>query len=455
MLLISGPTYKYTRVEYRNRKSTREGIMLYRMTQSINSHGGITSQLADDCQWRYLMMKVSELCSCCNNIIIISLAASTFGSKFGSKVICFWWCRADGNRLFVGQPPFGGASPSFPLSSLPPCSPISIQVEEDLGACPSFPSPFCSPPMQPKNQSRSSRYGMIAFMIPFWWIVVGLSTPIRAWSPQMLLKSNIRLSINHNESLEDEPTLSNDIEVPILYESERILVVNKPSGIAHHNDDSLLGILNIIREQRGERLWGVHRLDRVTSGILIMAKDAAMAQALTASFATGTISKFYLGISKRRPTKKKQGWVQGGMVRSRDKSWKLTKTIGTNFAKTRFFTAPILCNGEKFTLLLFRPYTGKTHQLRVAAKSMGMPLWGDPIYKDGSTEMSDMLPNRTYLHASGIVIPPLLENPESIVLWCPPPFEDILGNTTDIIISNLMRKHCDVPEMLNLVELSS
>jgi 23S rRNA-/tRNA-specific pseudouridylate synthase len=193
-----------------------------------------------------------------------------------------------------------------------------------------------------------------------------------------------------------------------------------------------------------------------------LAKDVDMAQALTASFANGDIAKVYVGISKKRPSKKKQGWVQGGMVRSRDKSWRLDRTTTTgssttNFAKTRFFSAPILCQEEKFTLLLFRPYTGKTHQIRVAAKAMGMPLWGDPIYKDGTamattgSTTGGMQPSRTYLHASGILIPPLLDNPNGIALWCSPPFDPVLDENEQAL-PNLMRKHCDIPEVLDAME---
>jgi len=279
-------------------------------------------------------------------------------------------------------------------------------------------------------------------------------------------------------------------QIPILYESDRLLIINKPPGIAHHNDriqhdddddDDMgdqhepadLGIVNLIRSQRGDsdqRLWGVHRLDRVTSGILILAKDPSMAQALTSSFAKGDIQKVYMGISTKRRPKKKQGWIQGGMVRSRNKSWKLTrdKTTTKNFARTRFFTAPIRCEDEQqtFTLLLFRPYTGKTHQLRVAAKAAGLPLWGDPIYKDGNSAptttdvdgeavgMSVPQPDRTYLHASGILLPPLLDMTEPLAVWCPPPFEDVVkdgGNS----IANLMQKHCDVPEILSAMKSST
>jgi tRNA pseudouridine32 synthase/23S rRNA pseudouridine746 synthase len=274
-------------------------------------------------------------------------------------------------------------------------------------------------------------------------------------------------------------------DIPIIYESERMLVLNKPPGIAHHDDEQGPGIVTLVREQQGQRVWGVHRLDRVTSGILLMAKDEGMAQALTRAFANGEISKLYLGISAKKPTKKKQGLVQGRMVRSRDKSWKLTRNTSAtatttsmeNYAKTRFFTAPLLWSGQDerggtsepeeeqnqrqqaLTLILFRPYTGKTHQLRVAAKSMGLPLLGDPVYRDGSQNTKSpsdgtmVVPNRTYLHASGILVPALqgiISDP--LALWCPPSFDQILGEQPTAI-SDLMQKRCDIPELLEAMKM--
>lgn len=286
----------------------------------------------------------------------------------------------------------------------------------------------------------------------------------RPWSPTNLIR---RSSAGKASSCVMQRSTVDDnvdtIDIPILYESDRLLIVNKPPGIAHHNDrddskegsPSICGIVNLLRKQRGdERLWGVHRLDRVTSGILVFAKDNAMAQAVTNSFAEGSVQKVYFGVSARRPTKKKQGWIQGSMVRSRNKSWKLTRESKTNVAKTRFFTSLILCQDHKFTLLLFRPYTGKTHQLRVAAKSMGLPLWGDPIYKDGKKNIdAPIFPSRTYLHASGILLPPMLDMDEPLAVWCPPPFEDVTGECRDAV-SKLMRRHCDVSKIVEEMEES-
>jgi tRNA pseudouridine32 synthase/23S rRNA pseudouridine746 synthase len=335
------------------------------------------------------------------------------------------------------------------------------------------------------------------------------------------------------------------LEIPVLYESSRLLIINKPSGIGHHNDnprgqdedyddddddDDMRspGILTAVRRQlhldeKRQRIWGVHRLDRVTTGILVFAKDAEMASVLSDAFRDKEIQKVYVGVSSQRPRKKKQGWVQGGMERSRNKSWKLVEAERhPNFAKTRFFTsrfqltgntvhASIACDGSvdcdsrshnvSATAILFRPFTGKTHQLRVAAKAMGIPLFGDPVYKSSSTDSAttgsatfslEALTDRrtvssesfsstkmTMLHASGIHIPKLVEDQDEVNVWSSPPFfastPDIdeeeehsrdkcdefssLSNNNDVVfqscIHELMEKHCDVPGILEAMRSTS
>ena len=336
--------------------------------------------------------------------------------------------------------------------------------------------------------------------------------------------------------------------IPVLFESSRVLIIHKPHGIGHHDESSTLsssdqqqekpGILQILRHQRREekededdnndneneneneeRLYGIHRLDKVTSGILVFAKDSTTASILSKYFQEKKIQKIYFGVSSKKSLKKKQGLVQGGMERSRNKGWILvhnkknsnnnnnkkkkstttataaaapTTTRHNNFAKTRFFTTSMnstnIINNSKNdksndddddnvvkTAVMFRPYTGKTHQLRVAAKSMGIPLLGDPIYKDGgnggnsSTSTSS---SRTMLHASGIQIPAFLDHNE-INIWCPPTFFDdndddiiddddddpaedrILSDTLDKAVEKLMTKNCDVDGILEAMKLTN
>lgn len=316
-------------------------------------------------------------------------------------------------------------------------------------------------------------------LLRFWQLVVTLLVLCKQvdafvsngakFRPIFLLQNSYRVkkyqaSLQAAESSSDETSvfsidhLDSIPDIPILYESDRILIVEKPSGISHHNEEpDVPGIVTVVRHQQQKRLWGVHRLDKVTSGILVFAKDADMASHFMTAFADSKIQKIYVGVSAKLKPKKKQGWVKGGMSRSRDKSWKLNRDPKDkeNFAKTRFFTAKLFTNESdevpddpttrKYTCILFRPFTGRTHQLRVAAKSMGIALLGDPIYKDGK---DDIVSERTYLHASGISIPTLDSEPE-INLWNPPPFESLAGKSElDNVLSTLMHKHCDLTNLL-------
>lgn len=266
-------------------------------------------------------------------------------------------------------------------------------------------------------------------------------------------------------------------QIPILYESNEILAIHKPSGIPHHSNTEELGIVAHIRQQYSDqnpttRLYSVHRLDRVTSGILLFAKNPQAARELTRLFREKKIVKYYTALSYHKPSQKKQGWVQGGMERGRRKSWKLVRDDKTNYAQTRFFSAGLghlnalrdkdpnntpdkdALPSAPRTLLLLRPHTGKTHQLRVAAKSAGLPLAGDPIYKDryDSAATSD----RTYLHATALEIN-VSEGanscfPQSISLWCSPPFEHFWQDGRDFneILQRLVDRHCESPEIRSL-----
>ncbi|MCP4323138.1 MAG: RNA pseudouridine synthase, partial [Alteromonadales bacterium] len=116
---------------------------------------------------------------------------------------------------------------------------------------------------------------------------------------------------------------------------------------------------------------------------------SAVANELSVLFKNQQIQKYYLAISNKKP-KKKQGLIKGGMDKSRRSMWKLT-TKKENLAITQFFSYP-LTEGKR--LFVVKPKTGKTHQIRVALKSLGSAICGDPLY----AERDDSY-DRGYLHA--------------------------------------------------------
>jgi tRNA pseudouridine32 synthase / 23S rRNA pseudouridine746 synthase len=175
----------------------------------------------------------------------------------------------------------------------------------------------------------------------------------------------------------------------IVENTPNFVVVYKKPGSSFHSESGSAGLFETIKQNEGfPELFPVHRLDKVTSGLLVMAKNAATNQALTQAFSNREIEKYYLAISTKKPLKK-QGLVKGDMASSRRGAWKLVASCN-NPAITQFFNKGM---GEGKRLFIVKPYTGKTHQIRVALKSLGSPILGDELY--AGHHPSD----RTYLHA--------------------------------------------------------
>lgn len=149
-----------------------------------------------------------------------------------------------------------------------------------------------------------------------------------------------------------------------------------------------MGLLNQLKAVLAEPdLALCHRLDKVTSGLLLLARTPQANQQLSMQFQARETQKYYLAIAKGKPSKK-QGLVVGDMQKVRRGSWRLLRSQ-TNPAVTQFFSVAL---GEGYRLYLLKPLTGKTHQLRVVMKSLGCPIVGDERY---GGEQAD----RTYLHA--------------------------------------------------------
>ncbi|MEA3404744.1 MAG: TIGR01621 family pseudouridine synthase [Pseudomonadota bacterium] len=179
--------------------------------------------------------------------------------------------------------------------------------------------------------------------------------------------------------------------IPIIFQNNDFIVVNKPEGLNFHSEDSA-GLVVLVQQQlKVEQLYPVHRLDKMTSGLVIFALNKITAQGFQKLFESRQVEKFYLAISDQKP-KKKQGWIKGDMLPARRGSWMLTKTKN-NPAITQFVSV-LIQPGER--LFLLKPTTGKTHQLRVAMKSLSAPICGDLRYGDSEKAK---LEDRGYLHA--------------------------------------------------------
>ncbi|MFT4174759.1 MAG: pseudouridine synthase [Rhodocyclaceae bacterium] len=166
------------------------------------------------------------------------------------------------------------------------------------------------------------------------------------------------------------------------------IVAAKPAGVSFHGDGDEPGFVARLREATGlQGLHPVHRLDRITSGLILLARHAEAARDLGALFEGGQIEKYYLALSDHKPSKS-QGWIKGGMEKSRGGNWRLVRSSGVA-AVTQFFSYP---GGPGRRLFVVRPRTGRTHQIRVALKSVAAPILGDGRYGGSPAD-------RGYLHA--------------------------------------------------------
>lgn len=172
----------------------------------------------------------------------------------------------------------------------------------------------------------------------------------------------------------------------VVCEHADFYVVEKPAELSFHSEDGP-GFVVLAERQFNEKLYAVHRLDKVTSGLIVLARNKSAAATFTELFAQHSIDKFYLAITDSKP-KKKQGWVKGDMAKSRRGTYKLLAS-NLNPAITRFYSISFKAGFRAFIL---KPFSGKTHQLRVALKSIGSPILGDIAYSGTASD-------RTYLHA--------------------------------------------------------
>ncbi len=178
----------------------------------------------------------------------------------------------------------------------------------------------------------------------------------------------------------------------IIFQNSDFVIFNKPAGLNFHSEDNEAGFVVLATEQLNlPQLYSVHRLDKMTSGLIILAKSSQVANSFTQLFQNREIQKFYLALSLRKP-KKKQGWVKADMASSRRGTYKLIETK-ENPATTQFISSSLRV-GERFFLV--KPHTGKTHQIRVALKSIGSPIAGDVRYANADEAKKE---DRGYLHA--------------------------------------------------------
>jgi 23S rRNA pseudouridine955/2504/2580 synthase len=199
----------------------------------------------------------------------------------------------------------------------------------------------------------------------------------------------------------------------LLHEDTKVFVLNKPaglavqggSGVSRHIDQ----MLEAWRNKKGEKPRLVHRLDRDTSGVLVIARTRLAAMKLANSFRERETRKFYWALVRGVP-RQREGRISTWLAKEQTPDGDRMRVVphGAPEADHAVSNYRIVEQaGQSLSWLEMEPYTGRTHQLRVHAAHIGHPIIGDPKYfeADQNWELPGGIQNRLHLHARRIVIP--------------------------------------------------
>jgi 23S rRNA pseudouridine955/2504/2580 synthase len=199
------------------------------------------------------------------------------------------------------------------------------------------------------------------------------------------------------------------LEDMILYMDKHLFVLNKPSGLATQGGSGLKehvdGMLGQLAYEKNTRPKLVHRLDRDTSGVLLIARTAQSAAGLSRALASRDASKVYWALVKGVP-KKKHGIIKGALAKEgrpgRDERMVVSEEDDAKFALTEY--AVMGEAGQEFAWIAARPVTGRTHQIRVHLASLGTPIVGDFKYGGAEARGKGAIADRLHLHARSLDI---------------------------------------------------
>jgi 23S rRNA pseudouridine1911/1915/1917 synthase len=196
-----------------------------------------------------------------------------------------------------------------------------------------------------------------------------------------------------------------DMDVRVAYEDEHLLVVDKPAGVvvhpaAGHATGTLVHGLagRIAGGDAPERAGIVHRIDRDTSGLMVVARSPEAHRRLEALVRRRALERGYLALVCGRP-RSRRGRIEAPIGRDRrDPTRHSLDTASPREAVTHFEVAELL---ERHTLLRVRLETGRTHQIRVHLEAIGLPVAGDPVYG----RPAELGLERQFLHAASLAFP--------------------------------------------------
>lgn len=196
-----------------------------------------------------------------------------------------------------------------------------------------------------------------------------------------------------------------EIKSTVLFKDDHLIAINKPAGLAVQGGSKLNrhvdGMLDALRFGSDERPRLVHRLDKDTSGVLLLARTAKVAATLTAAFRTSDMQKVYWAAVKGVPVPR-HGYIDQPLRKEKVHQGErvVTSPVGLR-AVTNYRT--IEAAGRRAAWLELMPETGRTHQLRVHTAAIGNPILGDGKYGGGEAFLdTDAIASQIHLHARAL-----------------------------------------------------
>ena len=183
-----------------------------------------------------------------------------------------------------------------------------------------------------------------------------------------------------------------ELPLPILYRDSQLVAIDKPAGLLVHR--SVVDArehrfaVQLLRDQIGQRVYPVHRLDKGTSGILLFALDAATARGVAAQFAVGDTGKRYVAVVRGWPPEqglvdRALGGVEDDLLPTPDPT---PKSARTRFRRLATVELPVPIDrypAARYALLQLEPLSGRRHQLRRHLSGLSHPIVGDTTYGSG------------------------------------------------------------------------
>jgi 23S rRNA pseudouridine955/2504/2580 synthase len=220
--------------------------------------------------------------------------------------------------------------------------------------------------------------------------------------PEYRLKVGDRIRVPPIRLAEKRAPTARPLGLPVVFEDAALIVIDKPSGVAVHGGSGVsFGVIESLRAERPQAkfLELAHRLDRDTSGLLMVAKKRSALTALHAMLREGRVEKIYLAVAKGVPAR--PAFEISESLHKYVTSQGERRVAVREDGKASVTRVKVVKTGEAFSLLELRLMTGRTHQIRVHLQHAGHPVLGDDKYGDFPLN-HQLKVKRLMLHAASL-----------------------------------------------------